>query len=48
MGADVSYARRVAVHEEWWRHGAIPYRIGGGRRDDAAGLLNRECTLNKS
>lgn len=35
--ADMSYARRVALHEQRRRPGAIPYRIGEGRKDDRGG-----------
>jgi hypothetical protein len=37
--ADMSYARRVALHEQRRRPGAIPYRIGEGRKDDRGGLF---------
>jgi hypothetical protein len=35
----MSYARRVALHEQRRRPGAIPYRIGEGRKDDRGGLF---------
>ena len=39
--ADMSHTRRVAVHEQRRRHGAVPCRIGQGHRDDAVRFSNR-------